>query len=86
MATDGEWGDFFEELFEPDPQDYADILFGSASEVDAHAQDLFSEWMASGFQDQRVLQELDAYMWEEYGIDFEDVFEWQDFQEWYDSQ
>lgn len=81
-----EWSDYLDELFDPEPKDYADVLFGNASDTDPYALELFGDWMESGFKSEDALQRLDDYMWQEYGIDFSDVFEWQDFQEWYDSQ
>ena len=87
MATDGEWEDYFDELFEPEQSvDYADLLFGAGYEVDPIAQEMFGEWMDSGFKDDEALGRLSDYMWEEYEIDFEAVYDWEDFDEWYSSQ
>jgi hypothetical protein len=33
-----------------------------------------------------IYGEFVEYLWEEYGILFEDVWEWEAFREWYDSQ
>lgn len=79
------WDDFYEQ-FNPDPLDYQDILFGNNWDVDLHAQGLFMEWMGTGFKNEEMHEQLNDYMWERYGIDFDDVFEWQDFQEWYENQ
>lgn len=85
MADD--WNDFIDDLFEPDPRDYEQILFGNSREVDPAAQTLFLVWMDVGMKaDTEEYRALVDYMWEAYQIDFEDVFEWEDFQEWYDSQ
>lgn len=59
-----------------------DILFDESSQdFDMHAQTLFIE--AFFEQNEGSYQELIDYMWDEYGIDFEDAFEWADFREWY---
>ena len=81
MARDDMWaGD--DDYFDPGP-DYKEILFGNESIVDHHAQELFME--AYFQENDRAYQELVDYMWEEYGIDWEDAFDWQDFREYYDS-
>ena len=28
---------------------------------------------------------LVEYLWDEYGLDFEDVFDWEDYREWYEN-
>lgn len=83
-----EWSDYFDELFDPDPdpREWQDILFGNDLDVDPAAQTIFMEWMGSGFTDERIHQDLVEYMSEAYDIDFDDVFEWEDFHEWYASQ
>lgn len=43
-------------------------------------RDLFGEYRAT-FQDG-----LEEYLWEEYGIDFDLDFDWDDYRDWYDSQ
>ncbi len=86
MATDDEWSDYIDELFDAGPDDYTDILFSNGPDLDPYAQELFSDWMGTGFKDDSALAELDRYMWQEYGIDFSDVFDWEDFREWYEGQ
>lgn len=62
----------------------ADVLFiENSGEHDAYAQTLFTE--AFFDQNEQSYNELVDYMWLEYGIDFEDSFEWTDFREWYDG-
>lgn len=67
----------------PDDSDRInDILFQeNAIEFDMHAQTLFTEAFFDG--DAQAYSELVVYMNEEYGIDFEEAFEWADFREWY---
>lgn len=60
----------------------ADIVFlENSGEFDMHAQTLFTE--AFFDQNEQAYQELVDYMWWEYGIDFEEAFDWEDFREWY---
>lgn len=67
-----------------EPPDYKDVLFReNDSHFDQRAQDLFSRAVFEG--DKAAYSDLVDYMQEEYGIDFEEVFEWQDFREWYDG-
>jgi len=73
------WSD--SDYFESEHQEYADLIFGSESQVDHHAQDLFME--AYFNDDQNAYLELVDYMWDEYQIDWEEVYDWQDFREWY---
>jgi hypothetical protein len=68
---------------EPAP-DVNELLFGNSSIVDEHAQHLFMEAFFEG--DDKAYIDLVDYMDSEYGIDFEESFDWQDFQEWYESQ
>lgn len=56
---------------------------------DYHLQDLFDDAL---FRDdltpqerEDAYQELIDYLWEEYQLDFEQVFDWEDYREWYDS-
>jgi hypothetical protein len=77
----GGWGDD-NDYFDPPPsRDVNEILFGNDRVVDMEAQDLFRE---AFFNDnQGAYFDLIDYMWEQYGIDFEDAFTWEDFREWY---
>jgi hypothetical protein len=59
------------------------VLFGNDFETDAHAQDLFKEAFFNN--DEGAYQDLVDWLWDEHGIDFEGVFEWEDFREWYDA-
>lgn len=71
-----------------------DILFGNALDVDLQAQALFMEAFFQGdddvagpdnihIKDTQAYADLIDYMWDVYGIDFEDAFSWEDFREWY---
>lgn len=72
-----EWGDDFYE-----PPDINDILFTDG--FDPHAQELMIAGIMEG--DDSKYAELVDYIYEVYGLEFEDVFDWQDFREWYDAQ
>lgn len=76
------WDEFdWEDVGEFDSPDVKDILFGEGDVVDERAQALFFEGVID--KDEGAYQDLLDYMWEEYGIDFEEAFDWQDFREWY---
>lgn len=81
---DWEWGGSGEFWGETTP-DLADILYGDDKSVmDTHAQELLVEAVIEG--NDAAYEELTRYMWDEYGIDFEDAWDWEDFQAWYDAQ
>lgn len=46
---------------------------------------LYTEGLSDSFQHDSYYDFLD-YMWDEYGYDFEDGFDWDAYREWYDSQ
>ena len=78
------WEGADEFLAPPNPDFVNEILFGRDDIVDMHAQNLFVE---AFFNDNpQAYQDLVDYMYEQYNIDFEHEFEWEDFREWYDSQ
>lgn len=77
---DGGWDDHYNA---PEPRDVNEILFGRADQMDQHAQDLFKDAFFENSQE--AYFDLVDYMWEEYGIDFEDAFTWEDFRGWYES-
>lgn len=70
--------DFFDDIETPDVNE---ILFGDGSMLDQHAQDLFREAFFENNDSAYI--ELVDYMWDQYNIDFEDAFSWEDFREWY---
>lgn len=75
-----------DEWLDPPPDiDVNDLLFSNDPAVlDQHAQDLFVEAFFNG-NDAAYIDLVD-YMWEQYHMDFEDAFDWEDFRDWYDSQ
>lgn len=68
-----------------------DDLLGGESEImnDPELQDLFHEALFDMDVDERsraeAYDELIEYLWDEYGIDFELDFDWEDYREWYDA-
>jgi hypothetical protein len=67
---------------------YVDLVGGVPQIADDSAlQLLFHEALfdmeLSPHQREGVLQELERYLWEEYDINFDDVFDWEAYREWY---
>lgn len=62
-----------------------DIIYQQTN--DEYAQHWFNESFLNGdlsdTERENTYKELVDYLWDEYGIDFEEVFDWQDFREWY---
>lgn len=56
---------------------------------DAEAHNLFWDLMyndaLSSTQREDIHADLRDYLMEEYGIDFDDVWDWEDFRSWYDA-
>lgn len=67
---------------------YDTLGFGEDA-LDQHAHDLFwdafynDELTISARID--IMDSLSDYLFEEYGIDFEEIWDWDDFRSWYDS-
>ena len=78
---DDGWGDYYDDPQQPDVKE---LIFGDNDVMDPRAQELFVH--AFFDKDDKAYIDLVDYMYEEYGIDFEDAFDWQDFKEWYDAQ
>lgn len=80
-----EWYEFeriiFEETFPPDKPE----MFN-----DSHLQDLFdSAWFNPDVSREDRLdarEELREYLQDTYDVDFDEVFDWEDWAEWYESQ
>lgn len=82
--NDPEWGEYYVDI--PDAQQREilnDVLWGNGADVDAHAQMLFTEAFFN--DDERAYQDLVDYLYDRYGLEFEDAFEWADFREWYEA-
>lgn len=78
----GGWDQDWSDYFNPQPTaNVNEVLFGDAQHVDQHAQDLFRD--AFFHNDSDAYTELQYYLWQQYDIDFEDAFTWEDFRDWY---
>lgn len=54
---------------------------------DTHLQDLYHDALFSGHEHLgQEFDDLKDYLWDEYGIDFDEDFDWNAYREWYDSQ
>ncbi len=68
-----------------------DALIGGDDRIgdDDHLQALFDAAMfdtdRTSTERDAIYDELVSYLWDEYQIDFEEVFDWEDYREWYDS-
>lgn len=74
---DDDWGDEYYE-----PPDINDILFTDG--FDPIAQELMVHGIIDG--DDKAYADLVEYIYDVYGLEFEDVFDWEDFREWYGAQ
>lgn len=80
-----DWYEFertiFEETFPPDKPEMLN---------DPHLQDLFDDaWFNPDVShDERMdaREELREYLMDVYDVDFDEVFDWEDWAEWYESQ
>lgn len=81
---DPEYGEYYVHI--PDAEARAElnsILWGAEYETDPTAQQLFHD--AFFDHNEAAYQDLIDYMWDEYGINFEDAFEWADFRAAYEA-
>lgn len=84
MANWDDGWDDGNDYFEQGAPPYEALLFGDADTLDQHAQDLFIDAYIE--KNDAAYVELVEYMWDQYGIDFEADYQWEDFREWYDAQ
>lgn len=77
--------------WEPTEAELFNDLLGGEPELfqDPELQDIFHEALFDDDIDARSRAEsyddLIAYLWDEYGIDFEADFDWESYREWYDA-
>ena len=77
-----------------DPAQQQNFLFEQLGFVgaprDAEARDLFRDFMyndeLTGPQRLDIEAQFIAYIYDEYGIDFYEVWDWEDFRSWYQAQ
>lgn len=87
---DNQWNNLPEEWGETESRLFEDLLAGdSALENDRLAQALYDEALFNfdlSAEDRRdIMDTLRDYLWEEYEIDFDDVFDWESWRELYDT-
>lgn len=85
VARGDDWYDFERAIFdETFPSDKPEMF------NDAHLQDLFdTAWFDPDVSHEDRLharEELRDYVWEEYELDWDEIFDWQDWAEWYENQ
>ena len=81
---DEEYGEYYVQI--PDEQareELGHILWGNDAEADPLVQGMFER--AFFDDDDQAYRDLIDLLWDEYGIDFEDAFNWEDFRSWYDA-
>lgn len=82
----------FPEDWEYDERElYKDLIGGEREALeDYELQDLFHDALfdleIDRLEREHAYQDLLDYLYDEYGIDFESEFDWEDYREWYDSQ
>lgn len=87
------WWDDFEvpsDWYDSESQLWDALTHGTDAGGDAYLQELFDTAMfdpdVSREERAEAYAELNDYLWDAYGIDFEDTFDWEDYREWYDAQ
>lgn len=78
------------ELSREDQQDFLYDLIGFRDEAqDSEARQMFFDLMYNDDLDYAdrlsTYENLSAHLWEMYGMDFEAIWDWADFREWYES-
>ena len=65
------------------------IGFRNEASLDPHTHDVFWQVMYNDeltvLERQFYYDELVAYLWNTYGLDFENLWDWEDFRAWYDT-
>lgn len=83
MAGMNEWGDIefnlFEDMAGTNPAMYSDPWVQNLYDAALFEHDVSSTDRTA------ILNTLRDYMWDEYGMDFDDVFDWEGFREAYDN-
>lgn len=84
-----------DEVYVPDDWDdrefdmFDDLMRGMPLESlnDTELQDLFHDALFSGHEHLgQEFDDLKDYLWDEYGIDFSEDFDWDAYRDWYDSE
>lgn len=87
---DNQWNDLPSEWGETEARLFEDLMAHESSlEHDRLAQALYDEAMFNfdlSAQDRAdIMETLKDYLWDEYEIDFDDVFDWESWRELYDT-
>lgn len=91
MPWDDDFDYFIPESWSEEQADLYDQLVGSDPIVagDQQLQFLYQEALfdmdLSAPDRQIIIDMLDEYLWEEYQIEFDDVFDWESYREWYEN-
>lgn len=83
MAGLNDWGDIEFNLFE-NMAGYDDRMYSDWRVQNLYDAALF-DYDVSSSDRTAILNTLRDYMWDEYGVDFDDVFDWEGFREAYDN-
>ena len=80
-----------EDWFSQEMSLFNDLIGGDyGAFTDPELQTLFDRAMfdntVTGDERDAAYDALVEYLWEEYEIDFDDMFDWEDYREWYDTQ
>lgn len=83
MAGINDWSDIefnlFDQMAGPNESLYEDQWVQTLYDAALFDHDVSSEDRSA------ILNELRDYMWDNYGVDFDDVFDWEGFREAYDN-
>jgi hypothetical protein len=80
----GEWYSqevsLFVDLLSGDPEGFGDTYLQRLFDMAMFEEDISRDDREDAYQ------AMVDYLWSEYGIDFEDAFDWEDYRAWYDTQ
>lgn len=66
-----------------------DNAYGGQAESDPELKELFDAALfdpdISARDREDAYEDLVDYLWDVYGIDFDEMFDWEDYREWYDA-
>lgn len=91
MSWDDSFDYYVPSTWSDEQADLYDSLLGGNGAIagDQQLQFLYQEALydmeLSPMDREIVLEMLEDYLWSEYGIDFDDVFDWDGYREWYEN-
>lgn len=83
MAGMNEWGDIEFQLFD-EFAGHDERMYSDAWVQNLYDAALF-DYDISGSDRAAIMNSLRDYMWDEYGVDFDDVFDWEGFRAHYEG-